>query len=90
MEIALAEKPESVVRSMRNYPEVKEACENLTLEKLCRFVQENGASTVAKQILQNAKEHNPAAKANDLQLQNEQQMQKQQMQKQQEAPKIMA
>ena len=83
VEIALAEKPESMVRRMRDYPEVKTACENLTLEKLCQFVQEDRARDLAKQILQNAKEHNPDAKANDLQKQNEREVQKQA-----EGPKI--
>jgi hypothetical protein len=75
MEAQLAEKPESMVRRMRDYPEVKAVCDNMTLDNLRQFVQDGTARTVAKQILQNAKEHNSDAKVNGLQKQNEQEMQ---------------
>jgi hypothetical protein len=69
MERQLAEKPEATVQAMRNYPEVKEVCEGLTLDKLRKFVMEDGARAVAKQILQNAMQNNPDAKVNGPQKQ---------------------
>ena len=84
MEEKLAEKPEQMVRDMRNYPAVKAACEDMTLDKLCEFVMNDGAKALADKILGAAKEYNPDAKAKELQMQNEQEMQKQQ-----EVPKAM-
>ena len=78
VEEMLAEKPEQMVRDMRNYPAVKAACADMTWNKLRKFVMNDGAKTVADKIIEAAKEYNPDAKANELQMQNEQEMQKQQ------------
>ena len=84
MEEKLAEKPEQMVRDMRNYPAVKAACADMTWDKLRKFVMNDGAKALADKILGAAKEYNPDAKANELQMQNEQEMQKKQ-----EVPKAM-
>lgn len=78
VEEKLAEKPEQMVRDMRNYPAVKAACADMTWDKLRKFVMNDGAKALADKILGAAKEYNPDAKANELQMQNEQEMQKQQ------------
>lgn len=77
VEEKLAEKPEQMVRDMRNYPAVKAACADMTWDKLRKFVMNDGAKALADKILGAAKEHNPDAKTNELQMQNEQEMQKQ-------------
>jgi hypothetical protein len=84
MEEQLAEKPEPVVLKMRNHPLVKAACEDMTLDKLCQFVLDGSAKTLAVKVIAKAKNYNPDAKANELQKQNEQEIQKQQ-----EVPKAM-
>lgn len=78
VEEKLAEKPEQMVRDMRNYPAVKAACADMTWNKLRKFVMNDGAKALADKILGVAKEHNPDAKTNELQMQNEQEIQKQQ------------
>ena len=78
VEEKLAEKPEQMVRDMRNYPAVKAACADMTWNKLRKFVMNDGAKALADKILGVAKEHNPDAKTNELQMQNKQEMQKQQ------------
>ena len=78
VEEKLAEKPEQMVRDMRNYPAVKAACADMTWDKLRKFVMNDGAKALADKILGVAKEHNPDAKTNELQMQNEQEIQKQQ------------
>ena len=78
MEEKLAEKPEQMVRDMRNYPAVKAACADMTWDKLRKFVMNDGAKALADKILGAAKEYNPDAKAKELQAQNEQEVQKQQ------------
>ena len=77
VEEKLAEKPEQMVRDMRNYPAVKAACADMTWDKLRKFVMNDGAKALADKILGAAKEYNPDAKTNELQMQNEQEMQKQ-------------
>ena len=77
VEEKLAEKPEQMVRDMRNYPAVKAACADMTWDKLRKFVMNDGAKALAVKIIAEAKDYNPDAKANELQKQNEQEMQKQ-------------
>ncbi len=72
MEAQLAAKPESMVRRMRDYPAVKAACEDMTLDKLCQFVLDGSAKTLAVKVIAAAKDYNPNAKANELQVQNQQ------------------
>ena len=50
----------------------------MTEHKLCQFVLNDGAKTLAVKVIAAAKDYNPDAKANELQKQNEQEMQKQQ------------
>ena len=71
VEEKLAEKPEQMVRDMRNYPAVKAACADMTWNKLRNVVMNDGAKALADKILGVAKEHNPDAKTNELQMQNE-------------------
>jgi hypothetical protein len=56
----------------------------MTLDKLCQFVLDGSAKTLAVKVIAKAKNYNPDAKANELQKQNEQEIQKQQ-----EVPKAM-
>jgi hypothetical protein len=77
LESALAAKPVDVVLKMREDPRVKAACENLTEDTFRQFVLDNEARDLAKQIIKDAKEYNPDAKANELQKQNEREVQKQ-------------
>ena len=76
VEEKLAEKPEQMVRDMRNYPVVKAACADMTWDKLRKFVMNDGAKALAVKIIAEAKDYNPDAKTNELQKQNEQEMQK--------------
>ena len=50
----------------------------MTEHKLCQFVLNDGAKTLAVKVIAAAKDYNPEAKGNELQKQNEQEMQKQQ------------
>ena len=56
----------------------------MTEHKLRKLVMKDGAKALADKILGAAKEYTPDAKAKELQMQNEQEMQKQQ-----EVPKAM-
>jgi hypothetical protein len=78
VEEALAEQPGPVVTAWCKNPYVQAACANLTLDTLGQFVMNDGAKALADKITGVAKEYNPEAKANELQMQNEQEMQKQQ------------
>ena len=77
LERTLAEKPELVVRGMRENPYVKAASENLTLDTLRGFVMNDGAKALADKVLGIAKAYDPDAQSKELQMQNQQEMQQQ-------------
>ena len=85
LERTLAEKPESVVRAMRENPYVKAVTENMDLEMFRQLVALDRAKTLADQLINAAKEYAPENKGEEIQKQNEQEVQKQQ-----EAPNPMA
>jgi hypothetical protein len=78
VESTLAKNPEDMLLAMRENPYIKAASENLTLDTLRQFVMNDGAKDLANKIIGVAKEYNPDAKGNELQMQNEQEIQKQQ------------
>jgi hypothetical protein len=78
VESALAEKPEALMKTMRENPYIKAVCKNLTLDAFRQFVVNDGAKALADKIIGAAKEYNPDANVNELQLQNVQEVQKQQ------------
>ena len=50
----------------------------LLVDKLCQFILDGSAKTLAVKVIAEAKDYNPDAKTNELHKQNEQEIQKQQ------------
>ena len=78
VESTFAQKPKEMVLVMRENPYIKAVCNNLTFDAFRQFVVNDGAKALADKIIGAAKEYNPDAKVNELQLQNVQEVQKQQ------------
>lgn len=75
VEKALAAKPESVVRAIRDNAYVKAVTENLDVDMLRQFVMTDRAKTLADRLTQVSKEYAPENKGNELHKQNEQEIQ---------------
>ena len=76
VERALAEKPEAVVRAIRENAYVKAATEKLDVDLLRQFVTSDKAKTLADKLIQVAKAYAPEKNENVPQKQNEKKVQK--------------